>query len=307
VLTNDVIPLAEALGEASTLLRAINNLGAISSFWGNYHEAQHCIERAMQLGERLGNQKDVLFLHFQLGLNAFCMGEWQQAHAAYEQAVREVRAGARFFGCTYALYYLGLLALAQGEEAEATSYFEEAGRMEESPDATMVQEMEFALAERDLLAGQPASAYTRMTSFLSPSNGESLYLKEYLPRLAWAMLESGQETRAQTLLAELITEAREAQMRPVLMEALRVQALAWIKEQRREEAEHSLEETLALCQALPNPYAEAKTLYVFGQLHLQQGAMALARQRLEAALVILGKLGERLYASRIEQVLAQLP
>jgi len=306
VLTHEVIPLAETLGDASTLLRAFNNLGATYSCWGNYHETQHCIERALQLGERLGNQKDVLFLHYQLGLNAFCMGQWKRAHTAYEQAVREARAGARFWGYTYAFYGLGMLALAEGEEAAASSYFEEAGRMEESPDDSMMQDMEWALAERDLLAGQPAAAYTRLAPFLGPANRESIYVKEYLPRLAWAMLELDKETEAQPLLAELVAEAREAQMRPALIEALRAQALVWIKQQRWEEAEHALEETLALSQVLPNPYAEAKTLYVFGQLHLQRGAPVLARERLEAALVILDKLVERLYASRIEQVLAQL-
>jgi len=306
VLTHEVIPLAETLGDASTLLRAFNNLGATYSFWGNYHEAQHCLERALQLGERLGNQKDVLFMLYQLGLNAFCMGEWKRAHSAYEQAAREARAGARFWGYTYAFYGLGMLALAEGEEAAASSYFEEARRMEESPDANIVQDMEWTLAERDLLAGQPASAYTRLTPFLSPASRESIYVKEYLPRLAWAMLELGKETESQTLLAELVAEARAAQLRPVLVEALRVQALAWIKQQRWEEAERALEETLALCQAMPNLYAEAKTLYVFGQLHLQQEAAVLAREHLAAALVILDKLGERLYASRIEQILAQL-
>jgi hypothetical protein len=166
--------------------------------------------------------------------------------------------------------------------------------------------MEWALAERDLLAGQKASAYTRLVLFLSQANRESIYVKEYLPRLAWAMLELGEDSKAQTLLAELMAEARETQMRPALIEALRVLALVWIKQHRWEEAEHTLEETLALCQALLHLYAEAKTLPIFGQLHLQQGAIMLAREHLEAALVILDKLGERLYTSRIEQVLAQL-
>jgi tetratricopeptide (TPR) repeat protein len=62
VLTQEVVPLAEALGHASTLLRAFNNLAATYGYWGNYHEERHYAERALQLGERLGNQKDVLFL-----------------------------------------------------------------------------------------------------------------------------------------------------------------------------------------------------------------------------------------------------
>jgi tetratricopeptide (TPR) repeat protein/transcriptional regulator with XRE-family HTH domain len=307
LLANEVLPLAEALGEASTLLRALNNLGAIYSTWGSYHEVQHCTERAMHLAERLGNAKDVSFLRYQVGLNAFCMGEWQRARALYEQVVREVRAGARFWGATYAFYGLGLLALAEGEPERASRSFEEAERLEDNPTLSAVQDREFALAERDLVAGEITSAYTRLAPFLTSSHQESVYLKEYLPLVAWVMLESGQDNAAQTMLSPLIAEAREARMRPVLLEALRAQARVWIRQQRWEEATRALEEALVLGQTLPNPYAEAKTLSVMGYLHLQQGAIDLARERLEAALVILGKLGERLYASHIEQMLAQLP
>jgi hypothetical protein len=41
-------------------------------------------------------------------------------------------------------------------------------------------------------------------------------------------------------------------------------------------------------------------------LHLQQGETRSARERLEAALAILDRLGERLYAERVEQLLAGL-
>jgi tetratricopeptide (TPR) repeat protein len=133
---------------------------------------------------------------------------------------------------------------------------------------------------------------------------QSGYVREVLPLLAWAYLEIGEATRAQTLLTQLITEAREAQMRPALMEALRVQALAWSKGHRWEEAEQSLEEALTLCRELPAPYSDAKTLYLFGQVSLQQGAPELARERLMSAQAILARLGEHLYARHVEQLLA---
>jgi hypothetical protein len=67
-----------------------------------------------------------------------------------------------------------------------------------------------------------------------------------------------------------------------------------------------LEEALALTQARQTPYEEAQTLYLSGLLHLQQGETQLARERLEAALAICTKLGERLYAEQIERRLAEL-
>lgn len=94
-------------------------------------------------------------------------------------------------------------------------------------------------------------------------------------------------------------------MRPALVEVLRVQAVLLARQQQWEEVEAALEETLTLCQAISTPYAEAKTLYVFGQVSLQQGAPEQARERSRSAQLILSQLGERLYAKRIEQLLSE--
>jgi hypothetical protein len=93
-------------------------------------------------------------------------------------------------------------------------------------------------------------------------------------------------------------------MRPLLGEALRVQALLWSRQERWAEAEAALEEALVLCRAMPNPYAEAKTLYVSGRLYLAKGESEQAHVRLLGAQTILERLGERLYARQVEQLLA---
>jgi hypothetical protein len=53
------------------------------------------------------------------------------------------------------------------------------------------------------------------------------------------------------------------------------------------------------------PYEEAKTLYYDGALHRAWGKPPKARTSWEAALVILDRLGERLYAAQVEQELAR--
>jgi hypothetical protein len=55
-----------------------------------------------------------------------------------------------------------------------------------------------------------------------------------------------------------------------------------------------------------DPYAEAKTPYVYGQLHAAMGEPDLARERFAAALAILNRLGERLYAEHIERAIEVL-
>lgn len=76
-----------------------------------------------------------------------------------------------------------------------------------------------------------------------------------------------------------------------------------MRKARWQEAGEALEEALALCRAIGNPYAEAKMLYIYGFMHLQQGEPALAHKRLEEALAILNRQGERLHAQKAEQAL----
>ena len=67
-----------------------------------------------------------------------------------------------------------------------------------------------------------------------------------------------------------------------------------------------LDEAITRCQAMPYPYAEAKALWVYGQLHAAQGEPDLARARYQATLAILHRLDERLYAEHIERALEGL-
>jgi tetratricopeptide (TPR) repeat protein len=89
-------------------------------------------------------------------------------------------------------------------------------------------------------------------------------------------------------------------------EALRIQALLCLNTRRWQEAQIALEEALALCRAMPYPYAEAKALYVYGRLCQVRGESKLAGERLGAALALLNRLGERLYAVQVERALADL-
>jgi len=100
---------------------------------------------------------------------------------------------------------------------------------------------------------------------------------------------------------QVLEPARQAQMRPAL-----VQALLLSKEGGWEEVERALQEALLLCREMDSPYAEAKVQYTAGVISYGNGGLATARQRLEAARQICTRLGERLYALRIERILSML-
>jgi tetratricopeptide (TPR) repeat protein len=90
------------------------------------------------------------------------------------------------------------------------------------------------------------------------------------------------------------------------VDALRSKALLAMQQRRWQEAEEALEVSRSLARPMPYPYAEAKALYVYGQLHVAKGEPDRARQRFAQALAVCARLGERLYAEHIEQALAEL-
>ena len=68
----------------------------------------------------------------------------------------------------------------------------------------------------------------------------------------------------------------------------------------------ALDEALGLAHMMPYPYAEAKAYYVYGLLQQTKGEREAAREHFTAALTILNRLGERLYAGQVERALVQL-
>jgi tetratricopeptide (TPR) repeat protein/transcriptional regulator with XRE-family HTH domain len=304
VLTTEVLPAASDAGQLGLLLDALTNLSAVYYSSGEYLQAQVSQERALELAERIGGHTHLAHLTFWHGLTAFYLGEWKQARDNFERGARLAALAGRSWNSAYPSYGLAHLALVEGQEEAHGALTEALAVAERSGDLRSCCTLQGVLAEDDLLAQRPEAARARLAPFLERISPELVNLKDALPLLAWAELEIGEVAQAQERLEEVIAMARQERMRPTLAVALRVQALAWSRQERWAEAEAALEEALALCHSMPNPYAEAKTLYVFGQLSQAKGKPEQARERFLSAQAILEKLGERPYARKVEQLLA---
>ena len=90
----------------------------------------------------------------------------------------------------------------------------------------------------------------------------------------------------------------------LLVDALLVRAMIAVHENACRAAMKDLDEAIALAQVLPDPGAELKALYVYGQIYAAMGECVKACEAYMRALAICKQLGERLYRPHIERALS---
>jgi len=132
-------------------------------------------------------------------------------------------------------------------------------------------------AELEILEGRPEAAHARLIPLLDRPGLQEGDVTALLPVLAWAQLELGQADEAAETVAEALRRGRPEEMRLVLVEALRVQALVALRQEQWHEAALSLDEGLALARSMSYPYAHARLLRLSADLHRARGERDRAR------------------------------
>jgi tetratricopeptide (TPR) repeat protein len=122
--------------------------------------------------------------------------------------------------------------------------------------------------------------------------------------LAWAYLARDDVTAADEMAERAASEAVRRQDLVHMVGSLRVQGMVLSRQRRRERAETTFQEALALARTMAYPYAEARILVEYGLLHGQRGEPDPARKRLEEALAVFQRLGAKKDIERTEQALA---
>jgi tetratricopeptide (TPR) repeat protein len=305
--------------DADNLVIALNGLPAAYLFQGQLARAKHYAERALAVAERRQVPADIASQRVGLGDPAHFQGDWAEAREHFTQAVAiQERLDPTFtwYLSACAPVYLRLLDLAEGHEPEESMRRLEpllaSMRGRAIPAHLQMGALgNVALAERQLLAGQAAAARARLAAFVDqPGLAEHVRMTDArmaaLPALAWAEAELGHHAEAAERLEPAITWATARRWHLWLVDALRVMGLLAARQRRWEDARALLEEAIALCRAMPYPYAEAKALYVYGQLHAAKGEPEQAHEQYQAAISICARLGEGLYRPHIERALAYL-
>jgi tetratricopeptide (TPR) repeat protein len=302
------LPLAEHARDAFALYNVLVSLDVVYEMRGELHTAKAYAERAFTLAEQMRNPSLVALALSNRGSNTFRHGEWQLAREQYEQALTLMRQAGSPWGTTFTLLELGNVLMVQGHWEAAAPYYEEGLALaEQRQEQLPLWWAQSDLAERDLVSGQPQQAYERLAPLLAEQANREPGTLEPLTMLAWAHLELGELEQTQHLLDDqIIPQARQQHLHPVLVAALLVRARLAGRRGHWQEGRQDLDEALRLAQAMQYPYFEAKTLYGSGCLSLQQGESAQASESFAQALAILSHLGERLYAQHVEAVLTVL-
>jgi tetratricopeptide (TPR) repeat protein len=138
------------------------------------------------------------------------------------------------------------------------------------------------------------------------SDPNELGVVRLLPLLAWTYLELGDDARADQVALEGIERARAQGNRLALVELLRVRGMVLARRGRWDEAEHAFEEAVSVARSVRYLYAEARSLYEWGLMHVSMPDPRKARGRLEEAAEIFLGLGSHPYSDLAQKVMAGL-
>jgi tetratricopeptide (TPR) repeat protein len=274
---------------------------------GDMEAAASAFNRAVEVGEQLGNLSFYGAARFVQGYHAFCAGDWSAARRRFDEATR-ILDGKPYITRIYSPIGQGLLSAATGEVEVGLRLLQGAVALgEQSWFRFTLNRAQRELAEVELVIGGAAEVRAWLEPVVNePGRQGDNDITPLLPLLAWAYIELGDEGAAEQLLDRAAAQAEAHHHRLALFDVLRVMAMLRRAQHRWQEAEMALDQALALCRAMPHPYAEAKALYSWGQLDEARGAPEQAHERYRQARAICVQLGEGLYLAHIDRALARV-
>lgn len=301
----DVIPLAEASGDLRSLRLALNSMGWVHELRGELTHDRMYTERAYRVALDLGDPSVIAFMTSNHGGPTFHAGDWVGARADFERGLDLSRDAGESWASSWTMVMLGQLELAQGDDVFGERRLLEANaHAKHSGDLQAQRWAQGTLAECDLLRGDTSAAQRHLTPLVDQERPRDVDEYVLLPLVAWAALEMAQESRAANLLESAIAYASKNHLIPTTITALRVRAMLCQRQGRSAQATDDLRDALALSETIQQPYHVAKVHFTRAFIDTGEGSTGRSREHARAALSILAPLGERLYATKAERLLA---
>jgi len=272
-VSQEVLPLAERIGDLICLVGLHFDVAYVLTLRGAFAAGRDHLDRSLAWAEPVGNAAWLPHILAMRGWIAVLSGDWPSAHADLDQAAAVSSQTDRSWYSAYLPIFQARLSLAEGAWDAAAAQARDALTLSEgSGDLQARRWAATTMAELDLLAGRPEAARDRLMPLLDRPGLEECDVTTFLPVLAWAYLELGDLDQAAVEVSRALARSRPEEMRLVIVEALRVQALIALGQERWAEAASCLEEGIALARAMPYPAAEARLLRLDAQLREAVGS-----------------------------------
>jgi tetratricopeptide (TPR) repeat protein/transcriptional regulator with XRE-family HTH domain len=283
--------ISEASGNRWWVADGVGDIGRVCLDEGKFREGREYLERSHALIEALHDGAELAWIESNLGEASYVVGDWTNARAEYEGAVRTARRADAAMYLSYALLHLAELCASEGNWEKAKQHIDEGLPLGQQCGAVpAVRKGQRLLAENDLAEGRAAQAVNRLQPLLASPEGA--WPRAFPPPvLIEAYLELGDVARAEGLVLQRVQRFRAQNHRRALAVWLRVQGMTLGHQHRWKESEQLFAEAVLLAQAISYPYAEGRSHYQYGRLHLQRGEQEEARDRLAQAQAIFRRLG----------------
>jgi tetratricopeptide (TPR) repeat protein/transcriptional regulator with XRE-family HTH domain len=299
-------PVVEQTGDPEAACRTLIFHAYVCEIAGASARAEQSIRNALELAEQSGKHDLVAACLGQRGHHGLECGHWALAQADFARMEALVGESSASWWLPMMRVHHGYLRLIQGDTVAGVRLLKGAIALgQRTGNALALAWARYRLAEWDIVDGRPSDARARLEHIAEPE------IQQGIPGMvsatyAWALLELGEVTEAETLIRQALTVISAGDLHSRTT-ALRIQALVFMCQQRWDEAHAVIESALALARSLRYPYGEARNTYVAGLLHRTEGEPELARACFEQALAICDQLGEGLYRPHIYRALAELP
>jgi tetratricopeptide (TPR) repeat protein len=266
--------IAEKLGEVTVLARAYLLLGHINRTRGNSAAAIEYFERAFDLYQRAGDINGQALSHNHIANARMGMGQWQEAEHHFRRARKIFDQTGNVYDRAFTDNNLGEVLLKRGDLDGALAFYQEALRTLEqiggSPyvlgvlhmniGATLIRRDEIDAAHRHLRTSQDYYEQAQARDFLPEMHryfAEAALLTDKLPE-------------ARTQGEQALRLARELAMRGEEGIALRVLGEIATAQERFEEAEGHLNESLSILEEVGDAYEGARTQLSLARVYASQ-------------------------------------
>ncbi len=296
-----------ALDSASPLLAAVDALTPAAQSIAFAFAGRHCLGQEAEMRRELGTLVTLAreagsttlrrYAQLLLSDSAFCLGDWEAAERAAEEAVAIAEDFGKGGPLSIALVMRGQVHAAKGEESDARAAIEWALRVAEAPGylgATIRARAVLGFLELGLGRAEEAVDELEETARIASESGlEDPLRVPFAPDLVEAYVRVERMDEACALATDLSSRARASPARLASGLAERCEGLVAPREFARR-----FESSLAHLRTCGAPFEVGRSLLAYGARLHRGRQRAEARERLRAAVEVFDQLGAAPWSAR---------